>query len=77
MRDLHLTVDGMGCRSCVREVTARLRDVAGVQRVVADATRNRVVLSGSMEADDVMRALSASTFRARVVTDEPTAAPGS
>ncbi|HET6950258.1 MAG TPA: cation transporter [Acidimicrobiales bacterium] len=77
MRHLHLVVGGMGCRRCVREVTARLRDVAGVERVVADATRNRVVLSGSMEADDVMRALSASTFTARFVTDEPVAAPRS
>ena len=26
MRDMHLLVGGMGCRSCVREVTARLRE---------------------------------------------------
>ena len=77
MRDLHLHVGGMGCRHCVREVTARLRDVAGVERVVADATRNRVTLSGSMEADDVMRALSASPFTARIETDEPAAEAGS
>lgn len=77
MPDMHLLVGGMGCRSCVREVTARLRDVPGVERVVADATRNRVVLSGSMEADDVVRALSASSFTARIVTDRSATASGS
>jgi copper chaperone CopZ len=76
MRDLHLLIGGMGCRSCVREVTARLRDVTGVERVIADASTNRVVLCGSMEADDVMRALSSSTFTARIVSEGPTAASG-
>jgi copper chaperone CopZ len=77
MRDMHLLVGGMGCRRCVREVTARLRDVAGVERVIADATRSRVTLSGSMAVDDVMRALSTSTFTARIETDEPIAGTGS
>ena len=71
MRDLHLLVGGMGCRHCVREVTARLRDVPGVERVVADASRNHVLLSGSMTGSDVMRALSGTTFVARIVADAP------
>ena len=54
MRDLHLLVGGMGCRHCVREVTARLRDVPGVERVVADASTNRVRLTGSMSRTDVL-----------------------
>ena len=57
MRDLHLLVGGMGCRHCVREVTARLRDVPGVERVVADASTNRVRLTGSMSRTDVLAAL--------------------
>ena len=71
MRELHLLVGGMGCRHCVREVTARLRDVPGVERVVADATRNHVLLSGSMTGSDVMGALSRTTFVARIVADTP------
>lgn len=69
MRDLHLLVGGMGCRHCVREVTARLRDVPGVERVVADASRNHVLLSGSMTGSDVMGALSGTAFVARIIAD--------
>ena len=75
MRDLHLLVGGMGCRHCVREVTARLRDVPGVERVIADATTNRVVLTGSMTVTDAMNALSPTTFVARVVADAPMSPP--
>lgn len=76
MRDLHLLVGGMGCRHCVREVTARLRDVPGVERVVADASTNRVLLTGAMSRSDVMGALSETTFVVRVVADRPAGAPG-
>ena len=36
MRQLNLFVGGMSCRRCVREVTARLRDVSGVETVSAN-----------------------------------------
>jgi copper chaperone CopZ len=35
MNDIELVVGGMTCRRCVREVTSRLRDVPGVERVTA------------------------------------------
>ena len=76
MRDLHLVVGGMGCRHCVREVTARLRDVPGVERVAADASTNRILLTGSMSSSDVMLALSETTFVVRVVADRPAGASG-
>lgn len=76
MRDLHLLVGGMGCRHCVREVTARLRDVPGVERVVADASTNRVLLTGSMSRSDVISALSETTFVVRVVADRPAGSSG-
>lgn len=69
MRDLHLLVVGMGCRRCVREVTARLRDLPGVERVVADASTNRVQLTGSMARADVLAALAGTDFDVRVVVD--------
>ena len=68
MQDLHLLVVGMGCRRCVREVTARLRDVPGVERVIADASTHRVRLSGSMSRADVLASLSGTDY---VVRDAP------
>jgi copper chaperone CopZ len=76
MRELYLLVGGMGCRRCVREVTARLRDVPGVERVVADASTNRVRLTGSMSRTDVLGALSTTSFVVRVVADPPGGASG-
>ena len=66
MSELVLYVAGMSCRRCVREVTARLRDVAGVQTVAADAGRSHVRLSGSMTLPDVLRAFVGTTYRPEV-----------
>ena len=63
MGELTFFVDGMRCRRCVREVTARLRDVPGVQTVTADGRRSLVRLGGSMTTDDVVAALAGTTFR--------------
>src|SRR3954454_19517953 len=49
MRQLHLFVGAMSCRRCVREVTARLRDVPGVETVSASSGDRVVRLSGSMQ----------------------------
>jgi copper chaperone CopZ len=63
MDEMELTVSGMSCRRCVREVTARLRDVAGVERVVADPLRSTVHLVGSMTRSDVLAAFEGTTYR--------------
>ena len=63
MDEMELTVSGMSCRRCVREVTARLRDVAGVERVVADPLRSTVHLVGSMTGADVLAAFEGTTYR--------------
>jgi copper chaperone CopZ len=63
MSEMTLYVHGMGCRRCVREVTARLRDVAGVQTVVADSATSTVRLGGSMTVEDVLDAFVATTYR--------------
>ncbi|WP_162529897.1 heavy-metal-associated domain-containing protein [Nocardioides caldifontis] len=57
MTVLELFVPDMGCRRCVREVTARLRDVPGVQTVTVDAARSHVTLTGTMTAADALAAL--------------------
>ena len=58
-----LYVGGMRCRRCVREVTARLRDVTGVETVIADAGRSIVRLKGSMTSDEVLGSFAGTTYR--------------
>ena len=63
MSEMTLYVGGLGCRRCVREVTARLRDVPGVQMVVADSATSTVRLGGSMTVEDVLDAFVGTTYR--------------
>ncbi len=63
MRQLNLFVGGMSCRRCVREVTARLRDVPGVETVSANPGDCVVRLSGSMQLGDVLAAFTGTTYR--------------
>lgn len=63
MDEMELTVSDMACRRCVREVTARLRDVAGVERVIADPVRSTVHLVGSMTRADVLAAFEGTSYR--------------
>lgn len=57
MRTIGLVVGGMRCRRCVRKVTARLRDVPGVETVMADTESSVVRLAGTMSVEDVLGAL--------------------
>ena len=63
MRELNFFVGGMSCRRCVREVTARLRDVPGVETVSANPANCMVRLSGSMELEDVLAAFTGTHYR--------------
>ena len=76
MRQINLFVGGMGCRRCVREVTARLRDVVGVETVTADPGDRVVRLSGSMELADVLAAFAGTTYRPRLEDDRGGTAVG-
>lgn len=67
MRHIRLHVGGMACRRCVREVTARLRDVPGVETVAADAARSEVRLSGVMTDVDVLATFAGTSYRPRLV----------
>jgi copper chaperone CopZ len=66
MRQLSLVVGGMGCRRCVRDVTARLRDVPGVETVRADPGSCAVRLTGSMTVDAVLAAFTGTSYRPRL-----------
>jgi copper chaperone CopZ len=63
MSELTFFVAGMACRRCVREVTARLRDVPGVETVSADGQRSLVRLGGTMTPGDVVAALAGTAFQ--------------
>ena len=67
MTELTLFVGGMRCRRCIREVTARVRDVTGVETVVADAGRSLLRLRGSMTFGDVLGAFVGTTYRVELV----------
>jgi copper chaperone CopZ len=69
MHQLRLFVGGMSSRRCVREVTARLRDVPGVETVSADPADYTVQLSGSMDLTDVLAAFTGTSYRPRVDDD--------
>ncbi|MDF2745060.1 MAG: Heavy-metal-associated domain [Actinomycetia bacterium] len=69
MRQLNLFVGGMSCRRCVREVTARLRDVPGVETVSANPGDCMVRLSGSMQLEDVLATFTGTTYRPEVQRD--------
>jgi len=66
-RRVTVYVEGMTCRHCVRDVTARLRDVEGVKRVSADATTCLVVLRGTMSERDVLAAFADTSYAVRMV----------
>lgn len=64
-RTMGLVVGGMRCQRCVREDTARLRNVPGVETVMADTGSSVVRLAGTMSVDDVLGSFRALTYRWR------------
>jgi copper chaperone len=60
-------VPAMTCRHCVRTVTASLRDVAGVERVEADARTRTVTVRGGTSPAAVLAALTGCGFPGRVL----------
>jgi copper chaperone CopZ len=69
MHQLRLFVGEMSSRRCVREVTARLRDVPGVETVSANPADYTVQLSGSMHLTNVLAAFTGTSYQPRVDDD--------
>jgi copper chaperone CopZ len=67
VRTMTFVVDSLNCRRCVREVTARLRDVPGVETLSADMGRSLIRVSGTMTVDDVLAAFAGLSFLVRLV----------
>jgi copper chaperone CopZ len=74
MQTIGLVVGGMRCRRCVREVTARLRDVPGVETVAADAGSSVVRLVGTMTVADVVGAFRGLTYPVELLIEPDHAA---
>jgi hypothetical protein len=66
-----LCVGGMGGRRCLREVTAMLRDIPGVETVVAEAARSFLRLGGTRSATEVLEVLGGSAYAPRLLNAAP------
>jgi copper chaperone CopZ len=66
MRTIHLRLEGMGCRRCVRLATGLLRDVPGIATVTADSRTSRITLTGDLTDEAALDALSGTNFTVRV-----------
>jgi len=55
--ELTMWVPGLACRHAVRVVSARLRDVPGVQSVEVDGPAGLVVVRGPVDTREVRAAL--------------------
>lgn len=64
MRRTTLTVPAMDCRHTVRAVTARLRDLPGVETVEADPRSTTLVVQGDVSERALRSALAAAGFPA-------------
>jgi copper chaperone CopZ len=73
MPEITLTIGTMRCRRCVREVTAWLRDVAGVETIATDARAGTVVLGGTMAIADVLAVFAGSGYTPELVDTAPAA----
>ena len=61
---VQLIVGGMGCRHAVRSVTARFRDVVGVETVTADPQTGLVTVTGTMSVAELLGAIEDSPYTA-------------
>lgn len=67
MSELALYFGGLGCRRCTRDVTARLRDVRGVETITADHRRAVVRVTGSMSVADVLAPFDGTCYEPQVL----------
>ena len=64
-----LSVSGMTCGGCAGSVKRALSAVPGVTAVDVDLGGGRAVVTGGVHPDDLVRAVEAAGYGARVVPD--------
>ncbi|MEI7056310.1 heavy-metal-associated domain-containing protein [Nocardioides sp. CCNWLW239] len=67
MQTIQLYVEGMRCPRCVREATARLRDLPGVATLTADRDTGQITVTGDVSGAHLLDALAGSSFTARIL----------
>ena len=72
---LEVQVEGMRCPRCVREVTARLRDLPGVHTLSADPEGSLVRLTGSVAIADIVTALAGTPYTVEQLSGTTDRAP--
>ncbi|MBC7277182.1 heavy-metal-associated domain-containing protein [Nocardioides sp.] len=68
MQTIQLYVEGMRCPRCVREATARLRDLPGVATLTADRATGRITVTGEVSGTALLDALAGSSFTAEILS---------
>lgn len=61
-----ITVKGMHCGGCEQTVEDALREVDGVTDAAADRETEEAAVSGTADADDLVEAVEAAGYTARV-----------
>jgi copper chaperone CopZ len=70
---LWFQVSGMRSRRCVRVISARVSDVAGVSTVAVDLAAGTVQVTGTAEPSAVRQAISRAGYAAVAVPADPIA----
>ena len=69
METITVKIDGMSCAGCVGSVSKALKSVKGVLDAVPDLMSNTAIVTsdGTVEGADLVKALSAKGYKAKVV----------
>ncbi|WP_237886318.1 heavy-metal-associated domain-containing protein [Pseudomonas sp. PGPR40] len=67
MNSIELQVEGMSCGSCVKHVNAALQPLAGVGEVTVDLTHGRVKVTGDVQSNTLISALTEAGYSASLL----------
>ena len=68
-----LNIPGMYCGGCARTIEKALHQVAGVEVAKADPKRKIAEVMGSVSGADLVAAVEAAGYEARIATNVPAA----
>jgi len=67
MNSIELHVEGMSCSSCVKHVNAALQPLAGVGEVTVDLAHGRVKVTGDVQSNTLISALTEAGYPASLL----------